>query len=430
MPARPTLGVLLVLLTAGLLAREEMAGTFERVERGWVAWLLANSPGAITDPEVTFVQIDDSEDRIFEAWPLSPGDYSLLLQNLRNFDPQLVGIAPSLRWEEPGMLYDRLIRELEAIPESVLGTELGFLESEGGFIDPALAALFEPLADVVGDRSRVPAITTVYDLPQEEVRAGRPLGFTRLGSGTKEGRPVAKQELVVPLLARYGDSVIPGFALRLSMAHLGVPADRVRVSLGRWIRFADREIPIDETGAMVVDLGLRSVIPKVNASALLLGADLESVALNPEETRALRSMNRNAIIIGVDDPSSRTVALPGLSGTGEAETISRAELLTTAVATIQGRRHVRELELSGRVVLWVLVLAAAAALFLLPRKHSLRLGLLFLFGFGVFGLLMFQLLKIWASPVVPMGTLLVALVAAAATAPESSSSPGEEEGAE
>jgi CHASE2 domain-containing sensor protein len=430
MPARPTLGILLVLLVVGVLVHEELDGTFEKVERQWIAWLLANSPGAITDPEVTFVQIDDTEDRIFESWPLSPGDYSLLFQNLGTFNPRLVGIAPSLRWEQPGMLYDSLIRGLEAIPESVLGTELGFLEAENEFVDPALAALFDPIKDVIGDRKKVPAFTTVLDLPQDEVRAGRALGFTRLGSWQDEHPSRADGGVRVPLLARYGEQIIPGFALRLSMAHFGVSADAVRVSLGRWIRFADREIPIDLTGAMVVDPGLRLVVPRVNASALLLGADLESLALDAEETRALRSMQSNAVVIGVDEPGSRTIAF---SDTGEPDgigLISPADLLVTAVATIQGRRHVRELEIAGRVVLWVLLVAAAAALFLVSPGRSVGLGLLLVLGFGTVALLLFQGFKIWVSPVVPLGSLLFAMVAAGVTAAESPVSPGEEQGGE
>ncbi len=383
----------------------------------------------MTDPEVTLVQIDDSQDRIFESWPLSPGDYALLLQNLRNFEPRLVGIAPSLRWEEPGMLYDSLIRELDAVPETVLGAELAYLEAEDGFVDPALAALFEPLDDVVGDNKRVPVITTVLDLPQDEVRVGRSLGFTRLAASDAEesDRVTSGKFLTVPLLARYGDSVVPGFVLRLFMAHRGVSLDQVRVSLGRWIRIADREIPIDATGAMVVDAGLRGSVPRLNASALLLGADLQSVALSAEESRALDSMKRNVIVIGVDDPASRVVKLPDQGGDGGV--ISRADLLAVALATIQAGRHVRELELPGRIVLWVLALAGAIALFLLPSRQSLGLGMFLLFGFGVFGLLVFQVFEVWMSPVVPMGTLLVAVIASGLTKADSIA-PGEGDGGE
>jgi len=407
MPARLTLGVALCLLASLLLAREESRGVFSQLEEGWVSWLLANSPGAITDPEVTFIQLDDTEDRIFESWPLSPGDHALVLQNLRQFEPKLVGISPSLRWEDKGMLFGSLITQLEALPTTILGTELSYIEAEDGFVDPTIANLFEALPQVVGDATKIPPITTVLDLPQDQIRSGRSLGFTKLDSFGTEDSSI--EGLRVPLLARYGKTVIPAFTLRLSMAHLQIEPEDVRVSLGRWIRLGDRQIPIDHTGAMAVDPKLRSSVPRLNASALLFGSDLESMALNEDETRALGSLRTNAVVIGNDDPPSRTISL--VSG----ESISHADLLTTALATIQGKRHIRELELPGRIVLWVLALLVASALFAVPRGRSVRFGLLGALAFAVVGLLAFQVLKVWASPVVPLGTLLVGLLGAGLT---------------
>ncbi len=421
MSARLQLGVLICLLTAGFLLREEVSGTFKGFEKGWVAWL-TNSSGASEGQKVAFIRIDDSEERIFESWPLSPGDYALLLQNLRNFEPQLVGIAPSLRWEKPGLLYDSLIRELDAIPQTVLGTELSFLEAEGGFVDPALAALFQPIEDIIGNRKRVPAITTVLDLPQDEVRAGRPLAFTRLGNSV--GNRLATGELTVPLLARYGDAVIPGFVLQLAMLNLEVPVSEVKVSLGRWIRMADTEIPIDETGSMVVNMGLRDFIPRVNASALLLGSDLESTALTEEELLAIRLVKESAVVIGIDDRRFRSVQVPDT----EVGMISPADFLVTALGTIQGGRYVRELGLPGKMVIWVLAFFGASVLFLFPARKSLLLGFALVTGFGIFGFLAFLILDVWASPIVPLGTLFVAIVAAGMTS--SSGQPEEEERSE
>ena len=113
MPSRITLGALLCLIAAFFLAREESRGTFTRFEEGWVSWLLANSPGAVSAPEVTLIQIDDSKDQIFESWPLSPGDYTLVFEGLENLSPGLIGLTPALKWDAPGLLYTSLVDQVK-----------------------------------------------------------------------------------------------------------------------------------------------------------------------------------------------------------------------------------------------------------------------------------------------------------------------------
>jgi|GEM_PF-1105952 len=416
--ARLILGAALCVISAAFLAREEAHGTFAKAEEVWVEWLLTNSPGAIQEPEVTFVQIDDTEDRIFESWPLSPGDYTLVLENLKAFSPRVVGIAPALRWEERGMLFDSLITELDALPRPVLGTELGFIEEERDLIDPAIESMFEAIPGVVGDIDQVPRVTTILDLPQDAVRRDRPIGFTRLETEIERASSESEGKLKLPLVARYGDDILPGFVLQLAMSHLEVGVDDVDVSLGRWIRVGDRQIPIDATGAMEIDPEIRASIPRVNASALLLGPDPDPAALSSGEGAALASLRTNAVVLGIDAPDSRTIALA--DGVEPDQMISSADLLATALAAIQGRRHIRELELPGRILLWVLVGILAGSLFAFRRRGVLKVGLLSLVGVATVGLLVFQGLKLWSSPIVPIGTLLVALVGAYVTGAEPS----------
>ena len=373
------------LLVGGLTVREETRGTFDGFYDGWVGWLAANVGHPERGrPEVTVIGISN-EGQIFEAWPPSPGDYALILQNLVHYDPPVVGVTPALRWPEKGLLFSSLVQQIEALSAPQLGAILEQVPEEAGFIDPAIAGLFDPLEPVRGDLHGIPAFTGIRALPQDQVRAAGSLGFTGL-------EPLELKGNEVLLVARYGDRVVPSLALRLVAEKLEIPLSEVVISPGREIRIGERRVPIDSRGVMRVSAAQRTTLTRVSAGTLLLGPDPDPNLLEDgERIEDLLSLRQNAVVLGT----------PGSED---------GERIAGAVAALLVGDPVQRMAVDPETAIWVLACLVGVIAGMLGGSRGLRIGAVALLLLPLGAALLFASEAQWFTPVVPAVLILAGIV--------------------
>ncbi|MEZ5300903.1 MAG: hypothetical protein R3F11_09665 [Verrucomicrobiales bacterium] len=369
------------------------------VERTYLDWLIGNSSQKLDEPDVAFVRMDAETDAgIFEAWPYSPKDYAVLFGALRNgFNARTIAAAEPLSWldaapDDLAILHDQAI----PVPRLILGMALENDASGGTFLDPGLLGLFPRIKTVEGDIEAIPSFTDVLEAPDETLRIAGEIGFTYIDLG--DGAEEDAGGISLPLLARYGDAVIPSFALQAVLAEEGLAPSDASVVLGEEIRAGERvRIPIDGAGRLRIYLGLREKVPHASAPDAVLGAEPDAKALlEPRQRESLAALSGRLLVVGNDDEHSRRIELPGGGH------ISRAELQALAIATMQSSQYIRRLPAAPQYGVW----AAAAALGLFIVRAKRRGSAFFLSFLGVVlvfacGLVAFQSALTWYSPALP-----------------------------
>ena len=409
------------LLIAGAMAyfldREERRGGFDEVDRQYRSWLMANSEAEIIEPSVTFLGIDDPG--VFDQWPPSPVDYSILVENLAKNDPRVIAVTPVLGWQErlDEILLSSMRSVLLRLDKDIvlLGAEL-MQNPSGETIRPTTLSLFPRLTKVTGDRSQIPEFTQAGSLPDPVLTAiGPTLGFTRIDLGDSEAKR-RRDSFIVPLLARHGEEVVASFILMAMVKEVRASLEAVEVDLdGRLVRVrGDQtlEIPIDEGGRLTVHAGIREAVSRESADILFLTtADDIRDQLTAGQKEALLS---RIVILGIDDEIARNVELPK-----DGKKISQAELFAMAIATIQAKRFIQQVSRPVEFGIWGGLGLLGVVMMRLRRKRRLAMWwgvLLILYVVG--GLMLFQYAGKWSPIVVPFGViasiLLVGLLLPAA----------------
>lgn len=420
MPFFPKAVIFLIIAAAMtfFLNREDERGTFAVVDREYISGLIAYSDADIHEPSVTFLQVDDPEARVFGSWPLGPVDYSILIDNLGKNDPRVIAVEPVLGWI--GGVDDLRMSSLRNVllrtdPEFegggtarvLLGAELQ-MNPSGKPIGAGALSLFPEIKNVEGDRSRLPEFTRAGAFPEPALTAiSQQLGFTRIDLGDADAE--RKQDsLTVPMLARFGDRVVPSFILLAMVLEAGVDVDSVEVVLGDVIRIGGErglEIPIDRAGRLNVFTGIRERIAKHNADILILlgGEDIRDQLTEAQK----KSLLSRIVILGTDDEAARTIPLRG------GEMISRGELFAMAMATIQAERFIQKVPPPVRNVIWGGLLVIGVGLLRLPRKPTAAmLSAVWLILYLVGNLMLFQYTQQWTPLMVPLGIVSSAVLVA------------------
>ncbi len=401
--------LLLICVAAAFFAkREDERSGLATVNRTYVDWLIGNSKKDIQPPSVTLLKIDSSEESILQSWPPSPIDYSIMLRRLKLYAPKVVAAEAPLHWaniddgqlevlRSAGLQFDR--------GQLLLGAILQQDESAAPLKKSTLN-LLHPLPHIDGDLEAVPQFTNILSLPDSRlIASGAHVGFTAIDLG---GRTAAGHSLLVPLLARTGDTVVPSFALLAAMLELDATADDVKVTLGESIVVkGDLSIPIDATGALNVFTGLRASLPTRSANILVWDPAEDSGGagggLGKAERQALSS---RVVLLGIDDEASRSIPL------GDGTNISRAELFALAIATIQSGRYLERVGRVGQWAVWAGLTASALLILRYARRRAISLALLLIILYFIGNMLLFQSSQHWLPPAVPFALLACALLGA------------------
>lgn len=402
---------IMLLVCGGLgffLQREQGRGTFDAWERQQLAWIQRVHGPPSPPPPVVLVELRRG-DLPFESWPPAPLDYALVFESLVRRQPREVVVQPLLAWPGVESLDAATLAErIALLPRGVLACTLqrgldGLSDAPGADVPLAV------LAQASGDVSKVPEFASLGQVPIDELRAGKALGFTRIEFG--EGITAHGGTVAVPLVARRGKDLVPSLVLQALLNWQQAAPTEVGVQLGRRLAIGPSlEVPVDDGGRLKVAARLAPPLRRLDAGALLLDLDRDAKLMTERsaELDILRAMEGALVVLGETGENTPRFPVAGAPDGGwtEAEVIAR-----TLVASLGGF-HLHEPPTrwqwagwAGLVVLGTLLLASPRRwlpVFALGGAAALVLGIA----------LSFIQNQWWIPPVPPLCLWLTASVVA------------------
>ena len=380
-----------------LVEREKNEKIVIDFESSYVNWLLDTKKERKEPSSITLLTLDDSEESVIQDWPPSPLDYAVILNNLKQYDPKLIAIEPSLEFlgQEEGLIETLRTACLAFNQESLLLSAICQMDRS---IDPTIEKgenFFDIIDSVNGDTTNIPEFTRINSLPNQRFAAmGLPIAFTRIDlADNNNDEGIYK----FPLIARIGDKIVPSFVLKAIMLDFNIKADQVIINIGDNIKLGNRKtIPIDNRGHVQIYPALQEDLSIEKINLLTVPPD------EPDGKYKLLLGNR-IIIIGNNQNSENIKNIPFRNNSR----ISNAEHMALAISTIQSGLFISEVSRNKEILIWsILILIGAMIL----KSHSLkafsRIGLLIIIYLS-FSMLLFQSNGQWASPIAPLALFIV-----------------------
>jgi hypothetical protein len=402
---------ILVLVCAGVgvfLQREQDRGTFEAVERGALSQAQRMLRPLRAAPPVVLVELRQG-DLPFESWPPAPLDFALVFESLVRRQPRAVVVQPLLAWPwvEP-LDAATLAERIALLPRGVLSCTVQ-RQSEGRIEDDSGEVPLAVLPGASGDVGRVPEFDAVGQRPAEELRAGKAMGFTRIELG--DGMAVVGPAVAVPLVARRGSTLSPSLSVQALLTWFDAPASDLVLQLGRRVLLGSvLEVPVDAAGRQYVSARLAPPLRRLDAGALLLDLEKDSVLLaeRQEELDTLRLLEGALVVVGEAGERTPRFAVPGApeGGWTEAEVVARS-----LMASLSGF-HLREPPQQWQWIGWGVIGAFGALLLASPRGWLPFFSLGGLLALGLGWGLAFGWGHWWLAPIPPLGVWLGACVVA------------------
>jgi hypothetical protein len=392
--------------------RQGGSGFAAGLDRWWLEFCVANARDQISDPAVSLVAIDDEyKPAIGEA--LSQADYAAVFGFVGKFEPRAAAFEPNPVFDESlaiNQITFELLKEASlTLPPLTLGA---VAENGQAPQNPAEEPKFPALTAVEGDASQITPLTRVVAAPNPQLLANGTPAFTAIelaGTSAGEGR-------TLPLLARQGDQVVPSFIVHALAGFAGVALDQVVVKLppavpSGVIEVGDRHrIPIDARGRMKLyeQSGIgEGFHPTVSAFHLALtGEEDETIRkLLTDQEKEFESLRQNLVVIGRDRTEDRRESLVGYS-----KPLSRADLLTRAIAIIQSGRYIEWWPQWARLLSVAAIVVFALVVFRGSRARVIVWGLIGAFlWFGV-SMMVFKSTLAWSPPFAPLALFALLLV--------------------
>jgi len=193
-----------------------------------VRYRVESEPGQISHQQYV---IDDEVFKAFDIEPLSAANWVYLLDRIRSLGSESVAIAQPLSWPDADEISLRALEhQLSCFLRAAVAVEMGKFREAMPF-----PAYLEPVViPFEGDMASLPEVNGVVTAPSV---SGVSYGFHSVDLKT-EG---------IPLLARWGERLLPSIELAYFMSQSEAPP---AVKLGKHIVFPDLGpvIPIDEYG--------------------------------------------------------------------------------------------------------------------------------------------------------------------------------------
>jgi hypothetical protein len=387
----------------------------------WREFCVANSPDKIGKPAVSLVRINDEYQPAIGK-SLSQADYAAILGFVEGFDPKSVAFEPNPVFDPAEPINQTTLELLKEVALILPPLTLGAVAENGqGPQSDEEAVNLPVIANVEGDVASVTPVTRIVAAPNPQLTANGAPAFTAIELAGDHSDDAGGRR--VNLIGRHGDQVVPSFIVHALANYTGVGLDQVSVQLppavaSGVIRIGDvHEIPIDARGRMKIyeqsGIGTSGFYPAVSAFHLALtGEDDETIkSLLADVTADFETLKTNLVVVGHDRTEDRRETL----STARRQ-LSRAEMITRAIATIQSGRYIDWWPLWARL-LGVLVIAGIAALaFTKPRGKAIIWAVFG--GFFYFGVSMviFKSTLTWAPPFAPMALFVLMIVVALVSA--------------
>lgn len=380
-----------------LVEREKNEKIVIDFESSYVNWLLDTKKERKEPSSITLLTLDDSEESVIQDWPPSPLDYAVILNNLKQYDTELIAIEPSLEFlgQEEGLIETLRTACLAFNQESLLLSAICQMDRS---IDPTIEKgenFFDIIDSVNGDTTKIPEFTRINSLPNQRFAAmGLPIAFTRIDlADNNNDEGIYK----FPLIAKIGDKIVPSFVLKAIMLDFNVKADQVIINIGDNIKLGNRKtIPIDNRGHV-------QIYPALQEDLSIEKINLLTVPPDELDGKYKLLLGNRIIIIGNNQNSENIRNIPFRNNSR----ISNAEHMALAISTIQSGLFISEFSKNKEILIWsILILIGAMIL----KSHSLkafsRIGLLIIIYLS-FSMLLFQSNGQWASPIAPLALFIV-----------------------
>ena len=380
-----------------LVEREKNEKIVIDFESSYVNWLLDTKKERKEPSSVTLLTLDDSEESVIQDWPPSPLDYAVILNNLKQYDPKLIAIEPSLEFlgQEEGLIETLRTACLAFNQQSLLLSAVCQMDRS---IDPTIEKgenFFDIIDSVNGDTTNIPEFTRINSLPNQRFAAmGLPIAFTRIDlADNNNDEGIYK----FPLIARIGDKIVPSFVLKAIMLDFNIKADQVIINIGDNIKLGNRKtIPIDNRGHV-------QIYPALQEDLSIEKINLLTVSSDELDGKYKLLLGNRIILIGNNQNSESIKNIPFRNNSR----ISNAEHMALAISTIQSGLFISEVSKNKEILIWsILILIGAMIL----KSHSLkafsRVGLLIIIYLS-FSMLLFQSNGQWASPIAPLALFIV-----------------------
>ena len=380
-----------------LVEREKNEKIVIDFKSGYVNWLLDTKKETKEPSSVTLLTLDDSEESVIQDWPPSPLDYAVILNNLKQYDPKLIAIEPSLEFlgQEEGLIETLRTACLAFNQQSLLLSAVCQMDRS---IDPTIEKgenFFDIIHSVNGDTTNIPEFTRINSLPNQRFAAmGLPIAFTRIDlADNNNDEGIYK----FPLIARIGDKIVPSFVLKAIMLDFNIKADQVIINIGDNIKLGNRKtIPIDNRGHV-------QIYPALQEDLSIEKINLLTVPSDELDGKYKLLLGNRIILIGNNQNSESIKNIPFRNNSR----ISNAEHMALAISTIQSGLFISEVSKNKEILIWsILILIGAMIL----KSHSLkafsRIGLLIIIYLS-FSMLLFQSNGQWASPIAPLALFIV-----------------------
>ena len=380
-----------------LVEREKNEKIVIDFESSYVNWLLDTKKERKELSSITLLTLDDSEESVIQDWPPSPLDYAVILNNLKQYDPELIAIEPSLEFlgQEEGLIETLRTACLAFNQQSLLLSAVCQMDRS---IDPTIEKgenFFDIIDSVNGETTNIPEFTRINSLPNQRFAAmGLPIAFTRIDlADNNNDEGIYK----FPLIARIGDKIVPSFVLKAIMLDFNIKADQVIINIGDNIKLGNRKtIPIDNRGHV-------QIYPALQEDLSIEKINLLTVPPDELDGKYKLLLGNRIIIIGNNQKSESIRNIPFRNNSQ----ISNAEHMALAISTIQSGLFISEFSKNKERLIWsILILIGAMIL----KSHSLkafsRIGLLIIIYLS-FSMLLFQSNGQWASPIAPLALFIV-----------------------
>ena len=380
-----------------LVEREKNKKIVIDFESSYVNWLLDTKKERKEPSSVTLLTLDDSEESVIQDWPPSPLDYAVILNNLKQYDPKLIAIEPSLEFlgQEEGLIETLRTACLAFNQQSLLLSAVCQMDRS---IDPTIEKgenFFDIIDSVNGDTTNIPEFTRINSLPNQRFAAmGLPIAFTRIDlADNNNDEGIYK----FPLIARIGDKIVPSFVLKAIMLDFNIKADQVIINIGDNIKLGNRKtIPIDNRGHV-------QIYPALQEDLSIEKINLLTVPPGELDGKYKLLLGNRIIIIGNNQNSESIKNIPFRNNSR----ISNAEHMALAISTIQSGLFISEVSKNKEILIWSILILIGA---LILKSHSLkafsRIGLLIIIYLS-FSMLLFQSNGQWASPIAPLALFIV-----------------------
>jgi len=380
-----------------LVEREKNEKIVIDFESSYVNWLLDTKKERKEPSSVTLLTLDDSEESVIQDWPPSPLDYAVILNNLKQYDPKLIAIEPSLEFlgQEEGLIETLRTACLAFNQQSLLLSAVCQMDRS---IDPTIEKgenFFDIIDSVNGETTNIPEFTRINSLPNQRFAAmGLPIAFTRIDlADNNNDEGIYK----FPLIARIGDKIVPSFVLKAIMLDFNIKADQVIINIGDNIKLGNRKtIPIDNRGHV-------QIYPALQEDLSIEKINLLTVPPDELDGKYKLLLGNRIILIGNNQNSESIRNIPFRNNSR----ISNAEHMALAISTIQSGLFISEFSKNKEILIWsILILIGAMIL----KSHSLkafsRIGLLIIIYLS-FSMLLFQSNGQWVSPIAPLALFIV-----------------------